>query len=234
MTMGHSRPFDECIVTIETASASASGRPSACELGVLPAPPHGAGEFCDSARGIRAGHLQHQLDICQGALGAVSIARFEDRSGLELLDSFGHQLVRRRPSRLPGQVLQDRERLLQNRVPHQREIGPEMERTIAAGRVLQPKDLVGDFFFGQADERTAQQRAQGKGVAPVGDGPCHRDQVLDFLAVEESLARLGGDWDGAAFQRPLIDPQAGPVGASRAMSPARASRKARLSLSQTG
>jgi len=71
-------------------------------------------------------------------------------------------------------------------------------------------DLVGDFFFGQADERTAQQSTQGKGVAPVGDGPCHRDQVLDFLAVEESLARLGGDWDGAAFQRPLIDPQAGP------------------------
>jgi hypothetical protein len=79
-----------------------------------------------------------------------------------------------------------------------------MERTIAAGGALQPKDFVGDFFFGQADERTAQQSAQGKGVAPVGYGPCHRDQVLDFLAVEESLARLGGDWDGAAFQRGFV------------------------------
>jgi len=49
------------------------------------------------------------------------------------------------------------------------------------------KDLVGDFFFGQADERTAQQRAQGKGVAPVGDGPCHRDQVLTSWRLKNPL-----------------------------------------------
>jgi hypothetical protein len=140
----------------------------------------------------------------------VSITRFEDRADLELFDSLCHQLVWCRPSRLSGEVLQDRESLFQDRVLQQFNISPKMQRPIATCDVLQPLDLVGDLLFRQADERTAQHGAKGKRIAPVGDSPRHRDQILGFLAVEESLARLGSDWDAPAFQRSLIDPQAGP------------------------
>ena len=71
------------------------------------------------------------------------------------------------------------------------------------------QDFVGDLFLGQANDRATQQRAQGQRVTAVRDRARYSDQVLNFLAVEESLAGLRGDRNVSVFQRPLIEPKAG-------------------------
>jgi hypothetical protein len=68
---------------------------------------------------------------------------------------------------------------------------PGVESDQAVFRARKPPDDVEQFFFGQADQRPAQQRAERERVAAIGQGAGQRDQVLDFLAAEQTLAGLG-------------------------------------------
>jgi hypothetical protein len=52
------------------------------------------------------------------------------------------------------------------------------------------RNRVRDFLFGQADERTSQQGAEGQCIPPVGDSAGQGDQILDFLTPEKALAGL--------------------------------------------
>ena len=77
---------------------------------------------------------------------------------------------------------------------------------IVLGTRQRPDD-VEQFLLGQTDQRAAQQRAQSERVAPVGEHAGQRDEVLDFLAAEQSFAGLGRDRDAAPLQRLFIAPQ---------------------------
>ena len=91
----------------------------------------------------------------------------------------------------------------------------------------QRPDDIEQFFFGQADQRAAQQRAERERVTTIGEHAREGDEVLDFLAPEEAFAGLGRDRNAAPLQRFLIAPQiasrrrqesdvAGPAGAALA------------------
>ena len=59
----------------------------------------------------------------------------------------------------------------------------------------------------QAHERTAHQGAERQGVAGVGQHARERDEVLNLLTAEQSLAGLRGDREPAGFKRALIAPK---------------------------
>ena len=80
----------------------------------------------------------------------------------------------------------------------------------ASSGARQRPDDVEQLLLGQPHQRPAQQRAERERVAPVGEDAGDRDEVLDFLAPVEALARLGGDGDAALFQRFLVAPEVAP------------------------
>jgi hypothetical protein len=63
-------------------------------------------------------------------------------------------------------------------------------RRRAAFLSRQSHNGVCDFFLGQPDERTTDQRAEAQRIALIGDGAAEGDEVLDLLAAEEALAGL--------------------------------------------
>src|SRR3546814_5108890 len=77
---------------------------------------------------------------------------------------------------------------------------------IVFGTRKRPDD-VEQFFFGQTDERAAQQCPEGERVTAVGQNTRQRDQILDLLAAEQAFACLRGDRDAVTFERLLVSPK---------------------------
>ena len=86
------------------------------------------------------------------------------------------------------------------------EIEPGQPFGIVFGTRKRP-DNVEQFFFGQTDERAAQQRPEGERVPAVGENTRQRDQILNLLATEQAFACLCGDRDAVALKRLFVSPK---------------------------
>ena len=74
-------------------------------------------------------------------------------------------------------------------------------------RSRQCPDDVEQLFFGQADQRAAQKRAEGQGVAPVGEHARKRDEILNLLSAKQAFASLGGNRNAMPLEGLFIAPK---------------------------
>ena len=72
----------------------------------------------------------------------------------------------------------------------------EVEARQGVGIFLGPgqrPDDVEQLFLGQADQRAAQERAQGERIAAIGEDAGQRDEILNFLPPEQEIAVVSAE-----------------------------------------
>ncbi len=179
--------------------------------GLLPVGAHVAGESPQSADVVGPRHFEEEIHVGDRPLGAGLEALSDLRADMKRRDRIGEKRVRRRGPCAPAERRQLRQDILGERMVHACRIGPEREHRQPPPFRINRQSFrdVEQLGFGQADQRTAQQRAEGERVTRVRQAAGQRDQVLDLLTAEEALAGLGGHRDRQFLQRLLEPPKLG-------------------------
>ena len=141
--------------------------------------------------------------------GAREVSGTKEGAHAEPLHRLAEQLVGGGAMGDSRQVLQAVQCFAECSVFEEARVGPEIEGLRGAGALVQRLDGIGNLLLGETDERAAQQRAEGDGVAWIGDGPHNCYQIVDFLTVVEALSGLRRDGNAALCERVLVHPQIG-------------------------
>ena len=212
MTIGHSRPLAAWMVMSETDCCFGIGPSLDLADRFFPIGAHVARKCPQSAHIVGARHLEEKVDIGERAVGAGFEPLPKLRPHIEQADGIGQQHVGGGRACSLGQtagVFEDRAGKL---MVDMLELGPQVRllqavRTIRIGG--EPFGDIEQFGFGEADQGSAQQRAQRQSVARIGERARQCNEILDFLPPEEAFAGLGRDRDSALFERFLEAPQLG-------------------------
>jgi hypothetical protein len=106
----------------------------------------------------------------------------EERTDAHHVHGLREQLVRGRAVAAPGERLQPLDDLARERVRDDGGIDAEIQARNPIRLFLRARkrpDDVQQVFFGEADQRPAQQRAERERVAAIGQNAGQRDQILD-------------------------------------------------------
>ena len=126
----------------------------------------------------------------------------EERANAHHVHGLREQLVRGRAVAAPGERLQPLDDVARERVRDDGGIDAEIQTRNPIRLFLRARkspDDVQQVFFGESDQRPAQQRAERQRVAAVGQNAGQCDQILHLLAAEQPLAGLCRHGDAAAF-----------------------------------
>lgn len=133
------------------------------------------------------------------------------RTNVQDADGVGEERIRGRGSCSHGQGLERSNGDPREAVTDVLGISPEIELGQSIRTVLVEKGFgdVQQFGFGQTDQRTSEQRTERQCVASIGERSGQSNEILDFLAMKETLARLRRDRDAPILKRLFESPKLG-------------------------